>query len=302
MMTLPDISYNFGPAATAEEIAPRMEKLAAAGAKRIMLDAPQLLLTAQDKTYAAALEKALKENALQLFDVHAPHGAQDSFGFPAPEAWPCFYEKAFGALEAAAALGAKTVTFHCARTRRVGQMVDEYGVFEKAETAKALENVCRQLEIVLPRVEKLGLVIALENLFLPTSTASFLVSVLQKFSHPALGLNYDAGHALLLEKQPGKTSGDIAGWIRCGWDDDTVVFQEDALDLMLENVVTAHLHDNHGCEDEHRLPGQGIADWTKIIARFRQAPRLLSLQSEVSQKFYGSTPEIQPAFFHACGF
>lgn len=299
---LPDISFNFGPDATAEMIPGRLENLAAAGAKRVMLDAVQLVRAADDPVWKRALKNGLRDNGLPLFDVHAPHKAIQSFGYPAAEADKVFFSTAEKALETAVDLGARTVTFHTARTRRVGVMVDEYGIFEKADLERARSRILFQLEKILPEAEKRGLMIALENLFLPSATADFLVSVIRHVSHPNLGLNYDSGHALLLEKQPGKKSEDIIEKIRIGWDDDFVVFQEDQLDVMLPYVITGHFHDNGGKADEHKLPGQGIADWDRITERLRRAPRLISVQSEVSPKYYGNDPGSQMESFRRCGF
>ena len=299
---LPDISFNFGADATTEMIPGRLENLAAAGAKRVMLDAVQLIRAADEPDWKRALQKGLRDNGLTLFDVHAPHKAKHSFGYPAEAAYDVFFSTADKALETAAELGVRTVTFHTARTRRVGMMADEYGVFEKADLERARSRILFQLERILPKAEKLGLMIALENLFLPSSTADFLVSLIRQLSHPDLGLNYDSGHALLLEKQPGKKSEDIVEKIRIGWDDDLVVFQEDQLDAMLPYVITGHFHDNNGKADEHKLPGQGIADWKRITGRLRRAPRLISIQSEVSPKYYGNDPGSQMEAFRRCGF
>jgi len=298
---LPDVSFNFGTDATAGMIPVRLENLASAGAKRVMLDSVQLDRAAEDPEWRRALEKGLRDNGLTLFDVHAPHKAKHSFGFPAAEADSVFFSTAVKALETAAGLDARTVTFHTARTRRVGTMADENGVFEKADLERARSRILFQLEKILPEAEKRGLMIALENLFLPSATADFLVSLIRQFPHPDLGLNYDSGHALLLEKQPGKRSEDIAEWIRLGWDDDLVAFQEDQLDAMLPYVITGHFHDNNGKADEHKLPGQGIADWKRITERLRRAPRLISLQSEVSVKYYGDAPGSQLESFRRCG-
>jgi sugar phosphate isomerase/epimerase len=52
---------------------------------------------------------------------------------------------------------------------------------------------------------------------------------------------------------------------------------------MLNEVVTTHFHDNNGTNDQHLLPGDGIANWEAIINRIKNAPRLLSVQCEVLQ-------------------
>ena len=267
-----------------------------------MLDASQLMLAADDPEYRKALINGLSASGLVLFDVHAPHRTIDGFGCPIPGSETHFFETARKALRTAAELGAKTITFHCARTRLVKKMEPLSGPIEEVNLSGAKSRILHELEILLPDAEKCQVVIALENLFLPSSTADFLNSVIEEFPHPFLGLNYDSGHALLLERQPGKMPSDIAEWIQIGWADDKVVFQSDQLNGMLKHVVTAHLHDNHGKEDEHAMPGDGIADWPHIIQRLKTAPRLLSLQSEVSSKKYMENPGCQVKAFQSAGF
>ena len=50
---------------------------------------------------------------------------------------------------------------------------------------------------------------------------------------------------------------------------------------MLNQVVTTHLHDNNGKNDQHLAPGDGVANWDSIIERLKKAPRLTTLQSEL---------------------
>jgi hypothetical protein len=85
------------------------------------------------------------------------------------------------------------------------------------------------------------------------------------------------------ENQPNRKSESIAEWIACGWPNETVTFKADQLDIMLNEVVTTHFHDNNGTNDQHLLPGDGIANWEAITNRIKNAPRLLSVQCEVLQ-------------------
>ena len=299
---LPPVSYNFGANTPVELIQSRLENLLAAGARRVMLEASQLVKAADDRQYRKALMDGLSATGLVLFDVHAPHGVMDSFGCPIPESEAYFLDIARKSLHTAAELGAETVTFHCARTRLVKNMAQPSGPIEDVNLSGAKSRILHELEILLPEAERCHVMIALENLFLPSSTALFLTSIIKEMPHPFLGLNYDSGHALLLEQQQDKRPSDIAEWIQIGWTDDTVAFQPDQLDEMLNHVITAHLHDNHGKTDEHLLPGDGIANWPHIIQRLKTAPRLLSLQSEVSSKCYLEEPGCQVKAFQNVGF
>ena len=301
MDELPTITCNYGPAKI-EEIPARLENMAAAGIKRIQLEARQLMAGIDDPAYRRVLLHETEVNGMKLFDAHALHSGIDSFGSPIPGAHEHLLEVARKALNGAADLGIRTVTFHTARTRLINDYAPASGAIADVDLDGARSRIMRQLEIVVPEAEKLGVMIAVENLFLPSSAAEFIAPIVREFNHPSLGLNYDSGHALLLEKMPGKNPAQIAEWIQIGWADSKVTLQDDQLDAMLDQVVTAHLHDNMGIDDEHLLPGDGAANWPHIIERLRRAPRLISLQSEVLSKYYGDTPGIQAERFRQIGF
>ena len=301
MNPLPPLTCNYGPV-TIEEIPARMEKLAAAGIKRVQLEAKQLMDTVDDPEYRRVLVQEAEANGLKLFDAHGLHSLTDSIGCPIPGAQEHLFEVVRKALHGAADLGLRTVTFHLSRTRLVKQFAPESGAIEEVDLEGARSRIMPQLEILVPEAEKLGVLMALENLFLPSSAAHFITPIVREFNHPNLGLNYDSGHALLVERLPGKDPAEIAEWIRLGWTDSQVTLQDDQLDEMLDQVVTAHLHDNMGINDEHLLPGEGRADWPHIVERLRRAPRLVSLQSEVMAKYYGDDPGSQAERFRQFGF
>ena len=272
------------------------------GVKRISIDSVTLKKAAEDPEFAGIVTKSAEDHKITIFDVHAPHGLGDSLGNPLPGGIEKSNEVMLQSLRTAAELGAKIVTMHTARTRLVNRFAPEAGPIEHADLDGAVDRSVRQLEVLIPEAEKLGLIIALENLFLPSCTANHLMRIMEKARHANLGFCYDSGHALIVEKVPGKTPDMIADWIAWGWDNDTMTFQDDQLDVMLNDVVTTHFHDNNGNGDQHLLPGSGIADWKRIAERMRKAPRLLSVQSEV-----GKTPfmaDIKESFrkFAEAGF
>lgn len=252
------------------------------GIKRLSISAETLKKICEDKDFAAAAVKSAECHKISFIDAHAPHSFADSLGNPTAGGAEHSTEVMLQSLRGAADIGVKIVTMHTARTRLVGNFAPAEGPIENIDLDGALERVLRQLDILIPEAEKLGIIIAIENLFLPSGTASHLMRIINKARHANLGLCYDSGHALLLERTPDKTPDMIADWISCGWENDTVIFQDDQLDIMLNEVVTTHLHDNDGREDQHLLPFDGIANWAKIAARLKNAPRLLSVQSEVS--------------------
>jgi len=299
---LPPLSLALGTHADTANLPERLARLAKLGGHRIMLDARHLKNVIAHPEYRTALVRGAKENHLEISDVHAPHEMEHSLGSTAPGTETQVLESGLAAIRTAAELGARTVTFHTGRTRLAGDYAPASGPIPCADVPSAVKRIEKQLDVLLKEAEKCKIILALENLFLPSSSAKVITEIVDRYQHSLLGLCYDSGHALLLENFPGKESSMIAEWIRCGWDDDTVIFQSDQLDTMLKHVVTAHLHDNNGCNDQHLFPGEGRADWPHILERLSQAPRLVSLQNEVMSKYFEEDFSRQTEIFRAKGF
>ena len=262
-------------------IADYLKLLAEAGVHRLNLAAADLRRCWEEPGSGADLRKCAEAAGLTVFDVHAPNGSVESLGYPVKEDESIAVDSIKKSIAAAAELGARTVTVHTSRTRLIGDRAPGGVEYPSVDLPRAGECICRQLDMLLPFAEKMQVIIAVENLFLPSATAEFLNTVMKQYNSPYLGFCYDSGHALLLEDFPGKDFGRIPEWIRCGWENDSVTPQSNLLDAMLENIVTCHLHDNNAFEDQHLLPGCGIADWKMITAKLANAPRLVSLQSEI---------------------
>ena len=272
------------------------------GIKRMSLDAATLKKVAEDPEFAGTVKKSAELHNITIFDVHAPHGLGDSLGNPLPGGLERSNEVMLQSMRSAAEVGARIVTMHTARTRLVNRFAPEAGPIENVDLDGAVDRAVRQLEILIPEAEKLGLMIAIENLFLPSSTAAHLSRIMEKARHANLGYCYDSGHALIVEKVPGKTPDMIADWIAWGWENDTMTFQDDQLDTMLNDVITTHFHDNDGNGDLHKLPGTGIADWKRIAERMKKAPRLMSVQSEVGKSAFAENIKEYIQKFAAAGF
>lgn len=260
-----------------------LSQFARAGVHRLSLDVSNVRRCWEEPGSGTLLRRCAEETGLEIFDVHAPHSSIESLGYPVKEDEMFAVDSIKKSIAAASELGARTVTVHTSRTLLTGERAPGGVEYPSVDLPRAKSCICRQLDILLPYAEKMQVVIAVENLFLPSSTGDFLNTVIKEYDSAYLGYCYDSGHALLLEDFPGKNFEDIALWIRCGWENDRVIPQENQLDAMLENTVTCHLHDNNGIGDQHVLPGYGIADWQFIVKKLETAPRLISIQSEIKE-------------------
>jgi len=184
-----------------------------------------------------------REAGLRIDSFHLPFTAEDDI--------VSFYETArrravdnvLRSMERAACLGARAVVQHPSTNRFDVDLegLDNY-----------LRQMDKSLQSLLPRAEKLGQTIALENM-LPGQTGPRLGSkpehfqtYIEKFAHPNLGFCLDTGHAL------------VAG----GPEGADAFFQ-----IMAPHMAAFHLADNAGDRDSHLAPGHGLVDWDTVFRR-----------------------------------
>jgi len=109
------------------------------------------------------------------------------------------------------------------------------------------EGLCRALDVLLPRFEKAGVMLCLENL--PSleafPDADEFARLKVRYATPALGYWHDIGHGEVRK--------------RFGWDDPV----ENARRLL---PVTGgiHIHDVSGLDNDHQAPGQGSVDFNML--------------------------------------
>lgn len=119
-----------------------------------------------------------------------------------------------------------------------------------------LEHSIKMVRAILPSCQGNGVLPAVENL---KQTPEFLRALLDAFSPSELGFCYDSGHALITN-------------------------QADLVERFADRLVATHLHDNDGVTDQHRLPGEGKADWAKIASVLRGSGYVGTWNLEVHAK------------------
>jgi sugar phosphate isomerase/epimerase len=252
------VPYDWWPAA------PILKEMEAAGFRFVQVPSPPpsvLVSPRESIRHAAALSEALGTAGLQPV-LHGPGSvkAGTSNGDLALE----------GLISYAAEMGATRVVYHAAN------LPDE----PASEDARLAET--RSLASLATRAERLGVIIALENLapvYPSPDVLSFtpltLRTLAKRISSPAVGLCLDIGHANI-----------VAGLRRT----DPLELIEPALD----RVVLFHLHDNLAARrddpgspeidplrlDLHLPPGRGNVPWDRIaplLARKAGTPLMLEV-------------------------
>lgn len=122
----------------------------------------------------------------------------------------------------------------------------------RLETPEPNETGLRRFAHAAEAAEKYGVNLAVEN----TRFLRYNRYLFQRIDSPRLRFCYDCGHNACFT--PG----------------------EDALQLFGDRLVTTHLHDNHGAQDEHLLIGEGTIDLRRVfLALVRRGADQFNLES-----------------------
>jgi sugar phosphate isomerase/epimerase len=114
----------------------------------------------------------------------------------------------------------------------------------------------RLITRLLPEAQKHRVRLAIENIE-SRPTPRLFDDLFETFPPEDLGFCFDSGHANMM--------GEL-----------------DILDRYLDRLIMTHLHDNHGQEDEHLLPGEGTIDWKPMILSLKKKPDFPIVNLEVT--------------------
>ena len=246
----------------------KMAEFAANGAKHIVLSDGVFKLVAGEPKLYLEFQRDVHDAGLDFVDAHAPFGAECDPAIPVPEYRPQMLARLKFNLQLAADFGVDTICVHID-----SKLYPQYTLEQHLDAAR------KTLDEVLPVAEKLGVAVALENIFKPLNTVDDVLTLIKEFPSPCLGACYDSGHANIMEH--GQSDPECLAYDRFGKVGVPVPWEKNVLDRMLPHIVNCHLHDNHAVKDEHDLPGRGTVDWPETFAKLRTAPRLRCMQSEV---------------------
>ena len=199
----------------------------------------------RDRRAAIALAEWLDDTRLTLHSMHAPiardyvHGTwKDNLSLAAHDDTrrKAAVEETLATLEVAAALPYSTLVLHAGVPEPYGGAADNH-----------LASLVKSLEELSPAAERHGVRLAVEVIPNSLSTAPALVQLVESDIDAAtLGICMDVGHARLM--------GDVV----------------DAIETCSGHLITTHLHDNRGRNDDHLVPGKGVIDWDGAVLAFQK--------------------------------
>lgn len=194
---------------------------------------------------ALALAEWLDDTRLRLHSMHAPiagaygGGAwHDGLSLAAADEprRKAAVDETLAALEVAATVPFGVMVAHCGVPAPHGTAADNHR-----------GSLVRSLEELAPAARRHGVRLAIEVIPNQLSTPSALVDLIESdIDAPELGICLDVGHARLM--------GDVI----------------DAIETCSGHVISTHLHDNRGRNDDHLVPGKGVIDWDATTLAFQK--------------------------------
>ena len=235
-----------------------LREIAAHGFRRVELFATRTHFDYHAHAAIAGIGEALAVNGLTLHSMHAPivEGYVDGRWGPAislAAADPARRELAVRETQAVIAL---------ARELPYEFLVVHMGVtgdLLAIEGANSENGVRESLERIAERAEKAGVRLAIEVIPNDLSRAGAIVELVEdELELPQAGICLDFGHAELL--------GDLV----------------DAVEEASGLIVTTHVHDNRGTDDDHLVPFEGTIDWAAALTAMQKVGYEGTLMFEIA--------------------
>ena len=215
-------------------------EIAAHGFEAVEVFAVKSHFDYRDRRAAIALAEWLDDTRLTLHSLHAPIARdyvkgswKDGLTLAAADESQrkAAVEETLATLDVAAAVRYSTLVLHGGVPEPHGGAADNH-----------LASLVRSLEELSPVAQRYGVRLAVEVIPNALSTPAALVDLIESdIDADNLGICMDVGHARLM--------GDVI----------------DAIETCSGHLITTHLHDNRGRNDDHLVPGKGVIDWDATL-------------------------------------
>ena len=217
------------------------EAVAGAGIDLVELFATRTHLDYGDSRHVAAIKAWLDDLGIAAGSMHLPistgvaggvWGRPYSNASADPRARQEAVDETVAALHAAAELGCAIGVLHLGLPRE----------FQTSASDNSVAAMRRALEPIAAAAGAVGVQLALEVIPNDLSSPEALRGLFDgQLELGSAGVCLDVGHAHLLGGAP------------------------DAAETLSGHVITTHIHDNRGAEDEHLVPFAGTVDWPQTL-------------------------------------
>jgi sugar phosphate isomerase/epimerase len=223
-----------------------LQEIAAHGFRRVEVFATRTHLDYHDSRATAALGRMLDEAGLTLHSVHAPivDGLADGrWGEPFSLATADPARRARAVAETEAAIELASVVPYRFLVVHLGVPAELVAAAGPNDARAAVAS----LEQIAGLASRRGVQLAIENIPNELSGTEALVDLIEEtLDRPDAGVCLDLGHSRL--------TGDVL----------------DAIETVSGLIVTTHVHDNAGRQDDHLVPFEGAIDWSAALTALQK--------------------------------
>ena len=222
-----------------------LELAARSGAQGVEIFAARQHFDYTSREHIAELATWFRSNSLEPFSMHAPLFPDREMGRAgAPPVNVLHPEKSRRidamdeikrALEAAEQIRFRNLVLH------LGERDDRW-------SQRSIEYAVSALEHLGAFAHPLGVRLLVENLMSEPTTPTHLLIILEMGHLPSVGVCLDLGHAHI------------------------TVGVAEAIVTLGSQIVSVHVHDNHGLKDEHLWPGDGGINWPATVEALKALP------------------------------
>ncbi len=246
------------------------------GANRFVITDPLLANMINDHEMITFIKNLCNEMHVYFSMVHGLFGGKYDLNFPDPEQRKASWKDHRRCMETAAEFGCRTYVVHVGAHAHCTMKMP-------LDTLRPL--AIESVEKLLPTAEKCGIILAVENSFEPPNSAREVMSIIKPFiGNPHIGVCYDTGHANCMMSAPGKDKALYHPSVADSWLETGVIWEDDALDILHDHIVSCHIHDNNGYADQHGMPFDGTTNWQELMPRLFALPRIADFYAEVCMK------------------
>jgi sugar phosphate isomerase/epimerase len=195
--------------------------------------------------------RLMEELGLSLYDIHAPTGAEKNWFSTVEYQRRAGVEIVKNRVDMCRTLGGSVIVAH------IPELAPEnFGSWcQLRNSLDELEGFCAER----------GVRIAVENR--PADPFNGIRELFAEYGPEYIGLCYDSGH------------GNIGGQ------------GLEHLDSVKERLISIHIHDNNGVEDQHKPIFSGTTDWEELARIIAESPYREPLTSETDMEFSGEEHE-----------
>ncbi len=270
-----ELCYNYHWHKLSDEMYPRIiREFLDNGVRHFVFSDPQIREALKNPDFLMKLRGLVKKMQVEFVAMHAPFGPDFDLNITEKERRGAMIREHIRAMEIAAEFGSRTYTIHVGAHHHCTLHVP---------VPELRENAIASLEELVPAAERVGIVLAVENSFEPTNSAKEVNRLVRTFAgSPAIGVCYDTGHANFMAPAPWKRPEKYPEYQKKAWWEHGITEEDGAEELLHDQIVTVHMHDNDGYGDLHAMPGDGTIDWQELLPKLRRCPRMLEYQTEVN--------------------